>query len=115
MEATLVPSVGFGLCISINAAPLLIVSFQMSRLTASSPTKTLTEHGQTELAYPTQRGPITAMYNTNWYVGSIIAAVSLSHSASSSLDLTLLDILWGAVDDVRDFPYGGKFLELEDS
>ncbi|KAG8955076.1 hypothetical protein FRC04_009533 [Tulasnella sp. 424] len=44
--------IGFGLCISINAAPLLI----------------------TELAYPTQRGPITAMYNTNWYVGSIIAA-----------------------------------------
>ncbi|KAG9120640.1 hypothetical protein FRC07_003796 [Ceratobasidium sp. 392] len=44
--------IGFGLCFATNAAPLLI----------------------TELAYPTQRGRITAMYNSSWYVGSIIAA-----------------------------------------
>ncbi|KAG8679794.1 hypothetical protein FRC09_018708, partial [Ceratobasidium sp. 395] len=43
--------IGFGLCFATNAAPLLI----------------------TELAYPTQRGRITAMYNSSWYVGSIIA------------------------------------------
>ncbi|KAG8736299.1 hypothetical protein FRC12_017693, partial [Ceratobasidium sp. 428] len=44
--------IGFGLCFATNAAPLLI----------------------TELAYPTQRGRITAMYNSSWYAGSIIAA-----------------------------------------
>ncbi|KAG8969229.1 hypothetical protein FRC03_003754 [Tulasnella sp. 419] len=44
--------IGFGLCFAINAAPLLI----------------------TELAYPTHRGPITAMYNSSWYLGSIVAA-----------------------------------------
>ncbi|KAG8779330.1 hypothetical protein FRC16_003453 [Serendipita sp. 398] len=44
--------VGVGLCIATNAAPLLI----------------------TELAYPTQRAPITAMYNGSWYVGSILSA-----------------------------------------
>jgi sugar porter (SP) family MFS transporter len=44
--------IGFGLCFAANAAPLLIV----------------------ELAYPTQRGPITALYNSSWYIGSIIAA-----------------------------------------
>ncbi|CAE6472985.1 unnamed protein product [Rhizoctonia solani] len=44
--------IGLGLGFATNAAPLLI----------------------TELAYPTQRGPITAMYNSSWYFGSIIAA-----------------------------------------
>ncbi|KAG8876102.1 hypothetical protein FRB97_004456 [Tulasnella sp. 331] len=44
--------IGFGLSFSVNASPLLI----------------------TELAYPTQRGTLTAMYNTGWYAGSIIAA-----------------------------------------
>ncbi|KAG8853281.1 hypothetical protein FRB96_008366 [Tulasnella sp. 330] len=44
--------IGFGLTFAMNAAPLLV----------------------TELAYPTQRGPITAMYNVTWYIGSIISA-----------------------------------------
>lgn len=44
--------IGFGMTFSINAAPLLV----------------------TELAYPTQRGSITAMYNTTWYLGSIVSA-----------------------------------------
>ncbi|KAG8853280.1 hypothetical protein FRB96_008365 [Tulasnella sp. 330] len=44
--------IGFGMTFSINAAPLLV----------------------TELAYPTQRGPITAVYNTTWYLGSIASA-----------------------------------------
>ncbi|KAG9008361.1 hypothetical protein FRB94_013408 [Tulasnella sp. JGI-2019a] len=44
--------IGFGMTFSINAAPLLV----------------------TELAYPTQRGPITAVYNTTWYLGSIVSA-----------------------------------------
>lgn len=44
--------IGFGLTFALNAAPLLI----------------------TELAYPTQRGKMTAMYNSLWYVGSIISA-----------------------------------------
>ncbi|CAE6536276.1 unnamed protein product [Rhizoctonia solani] len=44
--------IGLGLGFATNSAPLLI----------------------TELAYPTQRGPITAMYNSSWYIGSIIAA-----------------------------------------
>ncbi|KDQ15950.1 hypothetical protein BOTBODRAFT_130708 [Botryobasidium botryosum FD-172 SS1] len=44
--------IGFGLNFAANAAPLLIV----------------------ELAYPTQRGPVTALYNSSWYLGSIIAA-----------------------------------------
>lgn len=44
--------IGFGLCFCSNAAPLLLI----------------------ELSYPTQRGKITSMYNTNWYLGSIISA-----------------------------------------
>jgi len=42
--------VGTGLIFGINAAPLLI----------------------TELAYPTQRGKVTSLYNTMWYGGSIV-------------------------------------------
>ncbi|KZP23824.1 general substrate transporter [Athelia psychrophila] len=44
--------IGFGVTLLTNAAPLLIA----------------------ELAYPTQRGKITSMYNTLWYSGSIISA-----------------------------------------
>ncbi|KZS92517.1 general substrate transporter [Sistotremastrum niveocremeum HHB9708] len=44
--------IGFGLNTALNAAPLLI----------------------SELAYPTQRGQITAMYNSIWYLGSVLAA-----------------------------------------
>ncbi|KAK5136540.1 hypothetical protein LTR08_002884 [Meristemomyces frigidus] len=44
--------VGFGSNISQGSAPLLII----------------------ELAHPNQRGTVTTMYNTLWYVGSIIAA-----------------------------------------
>ncbi|KAG8818549.1 hypothetical protein FRC17_010793, partial [Serendipita sp. 399] len=44
--------VGIGLCFATNSAPLLV----------------------TELAYPTQRAPITAMYNSSWYIGSIFSA-----------------------------------------
>ncbi|KIM27467.1 hypothetical protein M408DRAFT_329932 [Serendipita vermifera MAFF 305830] len=44
--------VGLGLCFATNSAPLLV----------------------TELAYPTQRAPITALYNSSWYIGSIISA-----------------------------------------
>ncbi|KAJ3056329.1 hypothetical protein HK097_007307 [Rhizophlyctis rosea] len=44
--------IGFGLGFATNAAPLLI----------------------TELAYPTHRGLYTSLYNSTWYLGSIIAA-----------------------------------------
>jgi len=44
--------IGLGLCFATNAAPLLI----------------------TELAYPTQRAPLTASYNSSWYAGSIVSA-----------------------------------------
>ncbi|KAH8118062.1 general substrate transporter [Phellopilus nigrolimitatus] len=44
--------IGLGLAFALNAAPLLI----------------------TELAYPTQRGQFTSIYNSSWYIGSIIAA-----------------------------------------
>ncbi|PIL35603.1 MFS general substrate transporter [Ganoderma sinense ZZ0214-1] len=44
--------IGFGLTFVLGAAPLLI----------------------TELAYPTQRGKLTAMYNASWYFGSIVSA-----------------------------------------
>jgi len=44
--------IGFGLTFALNAAPLLI----------------------TELAYPTQRGKLTSMYNSTWYLGSIVGA-----------------------------------------
>ncbi|KAJ7170699.1 general substrate transporter [Mycena crocata] len=44
--------IGFGLTFCLNAAPLLLI----------------------ELAYPTQRGKITSLYNSNWYLGSIISA-----------------------------------------
>ncbi|KAH9481375.1 Lactose permease [Psilocybe cubensis] len=44
--------IGFGLSFCTNAAPLLLI----------------------ELAYPTHRGRITAMFNSCWYLGSIISA-----------------------------------------
>ncbi|KZP23825.1 general substrate transporter [Athelia psychrophila] len=44
--------IGFGLTFSSNAAPLLIA----------------------ELAYPTQRGKLTSMFNTLWYSGSILSS-----------------------------------------
>ncbi|KAF9223402.1 general substrate transporter [Gyrodon lividus] len=44
--------IGFGLAFSFNAAPLLI----------------------SELSYPTQRGKITSVFNTLWYLGSTISA-----------------------------------------
>ncbi|KAG7089581.1 hypothetical protein E1B28_011248 [Marasmius oreades] len=44
--------IGFGLTFCTNAAPLLLI----------------------ELAYPTQRGKITSLYNSSWYVGSVVVA-----------------------------------------
>ncbi|TFY58091.1 hypothetical protein EVG20_g8291 [Dentipellis fragilis] len=44
--------IGFGLTFAAAAAPLLV----------------------TEIAYPSQRGQATSMYNTLWYFGSIVAA-----------------------------------------
>jgi MFS family permease len=44
--------IGFGLSFACLAAPILI----------------------TELAFPTHRAPITSMYNSTWYLGSIVAA-----------------------------------------
>ncbi|EIW63670.1 hexose transporter [Trametes versicolor FP-101664 SS1] len=44
--------IGFGLTFAAAAAPVLI----------------------TEIAYPTQRGPATSLYNTLWFLGSITAA-----------------------------------------
>ncbi|KAF9238490.1 hypothetical protein BU15DRAFT_75185 [Melanogaster broomeanus] len=44
--------IGIGLAFSYNAAPLLI----------------------SELAYPTQRGKITSVFNSLWYLGSIVSA-----------------------------------------
>ncbi|CAM0139080.1 hypothetical protein VKS41_007892 [Umbelopsis sp. WA50703] len=43
---------GFGLSITSNAAPTLVI----------------------EIAHPSARGKITSLYNTMWYLGSIIAA-----------------------------------------
>jgi MFS family permease len=42
---------GFGLSIACVAAPALVA----------------------ELTYPSHRGKMTALYNTNWFVGAIIA------------------------------------------
>jgi MFS family permease len=44
--------IGFGLSFACIAAPVLI----------------------TELAFPTHRAPITSLYNSTWYLGSIVAA-----------------------------------------
>lgn len=44
--------IGFGLTFAANAAPLLV----------------------TELAYPSQRAPLTSLYNCLWYSGAIVAA-----------------------------------------
>ncbi len=45
-------AVGIGLTMSMNAAPLLLL----------------------ELSYPTHRGKFTSIYNSSWYLGSIISA-----------------------------------------
>ncbi|EIW57527.1 MFS general substrate transporter [Trametes versicolor FP-101664 SS1] len=52
--------IGFGLTFALNAAPLLI----------------------TELAYPTQRGKLTAMYNASWYLGSILSDAAANFEAA---------------------------------
>ncbi|KAG6908546.1 hypothetical protein DXG01_004179 [Tephrocybe rancida] len=44
--------IGFGLQFCLNSGPLLLI----------------------ELSYPTQRGKITSLYNSSWYLGSIISA-----------------------------------------
>lgn len=44
--------IGFGLTFAANAAPLLV----------------------SELAYPSQRAPLTSLYNSLWYSGAIVAA-----------------------------------------
>ncbi|GJE90048.1 MFS transporter, sugar porter [Phanerochaete sordida] len=44
--------IGFGLTFAASAAPVLV----------------------TELAYPSQRAPVTSLYNTLWFLGSIVAA-----------------------------------------
>ncbi|KAH0835891.1 hexose transporter [Lanmaoa asiatica] len=44
--------IGFGLTFAANAAPMLV----------------------TEISYPTYRAPLTALYNSLWYSGAIIAA-----------------------------------------
>ncbi|KIJ61854.1 hypothetical protein HYDPIDRAFT_183058 [Hydnomerulius pinastri MD-312] len=44
--------IGFGLTFAANAAPMLV----------------------TEVSYPTYRAPLTSLYNSLWYSGSIIAA-----------------------------------------
>jgi MFS family permease len=44
--------IGFGLSFACLAAPILI----------------------TELAYPKHRAPLTSLYNSSWYLGSIVAA-----------------------------------------
>lgn len=45
-------TIGIGLSMCINAAPLLLV----------------------ELSYPTHRGKMASIYNSSWYIGSIISA-----------------------------------------
>jgi len=44
--------IGFGLTFAANAAPMLV----------------------TEISYPTYRAPLTSLYNSLWYSGSIVAA-----------------------------------------
>ncbi|KZS90368.1 hypothetical protein SISNIDRAFT_415529 [Sistotremastrum niveocremeum HHB9708] len=56
--------IGFGLTFATSAAPLLVI----------------------ELAYPTQRGQLSSLYNAMWFTGSIVAAWSTYgtfHLASS--------------------------------
>ena len=55
--------IGFGLTFAANAAPMLI----------------------TEIAYPSQRGQATAMYNTLWYLGSIMCVSALEIMLCMSL------------------------------
>ncbi|KAH9039702.1 general substrate transporter [Lactarius hengduanensis] len=60
--------IGVGLVFSLNAASLLI----------------------TELAYPTQRGKMTSLYNASWYGGSIVAAwVCLAGTVSGDKILSM--------------------------
>jgi MFS family permease len=74
--------IGFGLGFACAAAPLLI----------------------TELSFPTHRGPLTSLYNSSWYLGSIVAAwvrmtrVSGTSPISSTNHLCLL----GHLRDVQD-------------
>lgn len=59
--------IGFGLTFAASAAPLLI----------------------SEIAYPSQRGQVTSMYNSMWYLGSIMY-VLLCPQAHRALDPLLI-------------------------
>ncbi len=54
--------IGFGLTFAASAAPVLV----------------------TELAYPAQRGPVTSLYNTLWYVFRDNGCLSSAHPNSGS-------------------------------
>lgn len=60
--------IGFGVAIAHGAAPLLI----------------------TELAHPQHRAILTTIYNSTWYLGSIVAAW-LTYGKSTSTIFTLLN------------------------
>ena len=62
--------VGFGSNISQTSGPLLIMEVRL--ITGSVTHRMLTR--LTQLAHPQHRGKVTTMYNTLWYVGSIVAA-----------------------------------------
>ncbi|CAE6478061.1 unnamed protein product [Rhizoctonia solani] len=89
--------IGLGLGFATNSAPLLI----------------------TELAYPTQRGPITAMYNSSWYVGSIIGEASIITSEIANLSVKsrlgmlrhLPDVWDNVVLEDSIAPTGGTFTD----
>jgi len=55
--------IGFGVAIAHGAAPLLIA----------------------ELVHPQHRAIFTTIYNSTWYLGSIVAAVSTNYMCSQSL------------------------------
>ena len=62
--------VGFGSNISQTSGPLLIMEVRVMEWSVSN--RMLTP--LTQLAHPQHRGKVTTMYNTLWYVGSIVAA-----------------------------------------
>ena len=68
------PLVGIGVAFAANAAPLLITELSYPTQVRQSfiPVQHATLFGTINLVIMKQRGQLTSIYNSSWYIGSIL-------------------------------------------
>ena len=90
--------IGFGLGIAATSAPLLCVQNPYNGIPVESQNDgSMIFFRITELAFPSHRAPITSLYNTTWYLGSIVAAWATfgTFSMTSSWSWRIPSVLQG--------------------